>query len=249
MVSAHPLVYQILGLTLCGAILGHAIYVWFSSPLDTGPALSLARDFVLIVLILWQAEWYPGAYHSLYRTFSRISDSVHACSSVTPRPPSPLAIPLGLRRLRRILRVQPILEGLGAPGLRHSRQPAGVLVHRTIGVGGPARGQRVLARTVRLVGAMTVVTRDETSCTGPFPGTSVPSWQWRSFNSGMCVCRSPNAWPYWLPLPIVLSIRWWVFDQGQHGQTYRALLFAVVAALPVVLLSLGGADMGSIAAL
>jgi hypothetical protein len=39
----------------------------------------------------------------------------------------------------------------------------------------------------------------------------------------------------WLPLPIVLVIRWWLFDQGQHGQTYRALLFAVLAALPVVL--------------
>ncbi|NLF69059.1 MAG: caspase family protein [Candidatus Anammoximicrobium sp.] len=67
MVSAHPLVYQILALALCGAVLGHAIYVWFSSPLAPGPALSLARDVVLIVLILWQAQWYPGAYHSLYR--------------------------------------------------------------------------------------------------------------------------------------------------------------------------------------
>lgn len=42
---------------------------------------------------------------------------------------------------------------------------------------------------------------------------------------------------YWLPLPIVLAIRWWVFDQGQHGQTYRALLFAVVTAVPVVLVA------------
>jgi hypothetical protein len=68
MVSAHPLVYQILGLALCGAILAHAIYVWFSGPLETGSAFGLARDFVLIVLILWQTQWYPAAYHSLYRT-------------------------------------------------------------------------------------------------------------------------------------------------------------------------------------
>jgi hypothetical protein len=39
---------------------------------------------------------------------------------------------------------------------------------------------------------------------------------------------------YWLPLPMVLGIRWFVFDQGQHGQTYRALLFAVLAAAPAV---------------
>lgn len=66
MVSAHPLVYQILGLALGGAVLAHAIYVWFSGPLELGGAFSLARDFVLIVLIFWQAEWYPAAYHWLY---------------------------------------------------------------------------------------------------------------------------------------------------------------------------------------
>jgi hypothetical protein len=38
---------------------------------------------------------------------------------------------------------------------------------------------------------------------------------------------------YWLPLPIVLVIRWSVFDQGQHGQTYTALIFAVATGLAV----------------
>lgn len=45
---------------------------------------------------------------------------------------------------------------------------------------------------------------------------------------------------YWFPLPIVLAIRWWIFDQGQHGQTYRAVLFAVSAAVPVVLIAQRG---------
>jgi uncharacterized caspase-like protein len=67
MVSAHPLVYQLLGLALGLAILAHGISVWFSGPLETGAAFSLARDFVLIVLVFWQAQWYPAAYHGLYR--------------------------------------------------------------------------------------------------------------------------------------------------------------------------------------
>ena len=42
---------------------------------------------------------------------------------------------------------------------------------------------------------------------------------------------------YWIPLPIVLVIRWTLFDQGQHWQTYSAVIFAVAASLPVVLLA------------
>jgi hypothetical protein len=42
---------------------------------------------------------------------------------------------------------------------------------------------------------------------------------------------------YWLPLPIVLGIRWWIFDQGNHDQTYHALIFAVAAGLPVALVT------------
>ncbi len=67
MVSAHPLVYQVLGLVLSVTILAHAVYLWFSGLTGGGLYLLLARDFVLIVLILWQTQWYPAAYHSLYR--------------------------------------------------------------------------------------------------------------------------------------------------------------------------------------
>ncbi len=35
---------------------------------------------------------------------------------------------------------------------------------------------------------------------------------------------------YWIPLPIVLVIRWTTFDKGDHAQTYYAILFAVLAA-------------------
>lgn len=38
---------------------------------------------------------------------------------------------------------------------------------------------------------------------------------------------------YWLPVPVVLVIRWLVFDQGQHGQTTHALAFALAAGLAV----------------
>jgi hypothetical protein len=40
---------------------------------------------------------------------------------------------------------------------------------------------------------------------------------------------------YWIPLPIVLVIRWTLFDRGEHWQTYNAVLFAVAAAAPVAL--------------
>jgi len=42
---------------------------------------------------------------------------------------------------------------------------------------------------------------------------------------------------YWIPLPVVLGIRWWLFDRGAHGQTYNAMLFAVAGAVPVVLIA------------
>ena len=35
---------------------------------------------------------------------------------------------------------------------------------------------------------------------------------------------------YWAPLPIVLAIRWWLFDQGRHGQTGWAVVCAVLLA-------------------
>lgn len=42
---------------------------------------------------------------------------------------------------------------------------------------------------------------------------------------------------YWLPVPVVLSIRWWVFDLGQHGQTGWALLVGTAAAVPAMVIA------------
>jgi len=42
---------------------------------------------------------------------------------------------------------------------------------------------------------------------------------------------------YWVPLPIVLYVRWYCFDQGNHAQTYNALIFAAAAAAPVMALA------------
>jgi len=39
---------------------------------------------------------------------------------------------------------------------------------------------------------------------------------------------------YWAPLPLVLAIRWFLFDEGDHGQTYHAVLFALIAVLPAI---------------
>jgi hypothetical protein len=43
---------------------------------------------------------------------------------------------------------------------------------------------------------------------------------------------------YWIPLPIVLMIRWFLFDQGNHWQTYNAVIFALLAPLPAMLIVL-----------
>jgi hypothetical protein len=43
---------------------------------------------------------------------------------------------------------------------------------------------------------------------------------------------------YWIPLPIVLFIRWFLFDQGNHWQTYNAVIFALLAPLPAMLIAL-----------
>jgi len=40
---------------------------------------------------------------------------------------------------------------------------------------------------------------------------------------------------YWIPLPIVLLIRWYRFDGNDHWQTYHALLVGTCVAIPVML--------------
>jgi len=43
--------------------------------------------------------------------------------------------------------------------------------------------------------------------------------------------RSAERWLCCLPLPFVLALRWFKFDNGDHWQTYSALIFSLVAAL------------------
>lgn len=54
---------------------------------------------------------------------------------------------------------------------------------------------------------------------------------------------------YWLPVAVVLWCRWFVFDQGNHWQTYWALSFGVVAALPVIVSARGVRARGKAAVL
>jgi hypothetical protein len=42
---------------------------------------------------------------------------------------------------------------------------------------------------------------------------------------------------YWIPLPMVLLIRWYRLDGDDHWQTYYAVAFAIGVALPVMLAS------------
>ena len=45
---------------------------------------------------------------------------------------------------------------------------------------------------------------------------------------------------YWIPIPVVLLIRWYLFDRGYHWQTYNAVIFAIAGAVPIVLLARHG---------
>jgi hypothetical protein len=41
-----------------------------------------------------------------------------------------------------------------------------------------------------------------------------------------------------IPLPIVLFLRWFRFDENNHWQTYYAVLVGTCAAIPAVLMAL-----------
>ena len=42
---------------------------------------------------------------------------------------------------------------------------------------------------------------------------------------------------YWMPLPVVLAIRWLLFDEGNHWQTYNAVIVGLLAPLPAILMT------------
>jgi hypothetical protein len=50
----------------------------------------------------------------------------------------------------------------------------------------------------------------------------------------------PEKLLYWVPVLIVISIRWAVFDRGEHWPTYSALIAAVLLAVPAVVLLRSG---------
>jgi hypothetical protein len=136
---------------------------------------------------------------------------------------------------------QLLLEGLDWV----SRRTAGQELGRPSGPGaaaatGPSRGSALHAAArfwvarVILVVAMTVVT------------TGRQFFGWDISGHLSCVLavaltqtadRRLAAWErglYWLPLPLVLWIRWTVFDRAGHGETFHALVFGTMAALPVM---------------
>jgi hypothetical protein len=103
-----------------------------------------------------------------------------------------------------------------------------------------ARGMnRVVAARLAMIGAMTVV------CVGR------DFWHWPISGHLSCVLavalvqsadgRLPRLERslYWIPLPIVLVIRWTLFDRGDHWQTYNAVAFALLAAALVVVVMRG----------
>ena len=67
MVSAHPVVYQVLGGILLAIFLGHAGYTLATGSFDARTGIVAFRDFSLVVLIQWLAHWYPAAYNGLRR--------------------------------------------------------------------------------------------------------------------------------------------------------------------------------------
>jgi hypothetical protein len=65
MVSGHPLLYQVIGLITSVLVIVHAGYWLLTTSIPEGAALQLARDFVLLVLIQWQAQWFTASYRKL----------------------------------------------------------------------------------------------------------------------------------------------------------------------------------------
>ena len=64
MVSAHPRLYQIVGLVCSLLAVAHAGYVLAAGVLGAA-ALAVLRDALLIVLIQWQVQWYAAAYRAI----------------------------------------------------------------------------------------------------------------------------------------------------------------------------------------
>ena len=67
MVSAHPMLYQLIGGACSVFIIVRSTYVLASEPLTRSEALSLLRGFVLLVLVQWLVQWYQAAYSDLHR--------------------------------------------------------------------------------------------------------------------------------------------------------------------------------------
>lgn len=65
MVSAHPLVYHIVGAVCSIAVIVHAFYAAWADmpPLETG--LSVFQDLIALVMIQWLVQWYCAAYRAI----------------------------------------------------------------------------------------------------------------------------------------------------------------------------------------
>jgi len=67
MVSAHPKLYQLIGLGVDATILIHASYLLVGMPFTARTGIELMRDIVLIVFVQWQVQWYAATYYQLRR--------------------------------------------------------------------------------------------------------------------------------------------------------------------------------------
>ena len=65
MVSAHPRLYLVLAAVATSVVVIHVTYVLLAIPDYNWAAFHVARDFVLLILIHWQTQWYAAAYRKL----------------------------------------------------------------------------------------------------------------------------------------------------------------------------------------
>ncbi len=65
MVSAHPRLYLVLGLIVAVLAFGDVTYSLFTVSQADVVALLVARDFLLLVLVQWQVQWFAASYRKI----------------------------------------------------------------------------------------------------------------------------------------------------------------------------------------
>lgn len=65
MVSAHPKLYHLVGMIVAVLLVAHAGYALATMSAADGAPIHLARDFVLLVLVEWQVQWFAASFRKL----------------------------------------------------------------------------------------------------------------------------------------------------------------------------------------